>query len=142
MSVREHLAAVLKAGDNADPVFAWADSAGKARNTVLIQARKLGFKLSADNTWVFVGLPEDAPPRGSSPAPAEEPAPAVRVQRGRGTRKGFDYVHGVELELSLTEWAERISKAAATVQHRGCPDVLIMHDTPQGRRIAAEVYDY
>ncbi len=138
MSVREHLAAVLKAGSSAQPVLDWAAANGKARNTVLIQARKLGFKLAANGSWEFVGLPEDK----GGPAEPTEAAPALRVRRGRGTRKGFDYVHGVELELTLDEWSDRIAKAPATVQHRGSPDVLIMHDTPEGRRIAAEVHDY
>jgi hypothetical protein len=134
MSVREWLAQRLSEGCAAGDVFAWAERTGRAQNTVLIQARKLGWKYVKDTgTFTFVGVPEDAP------VPRAAPEVVKRVT-GRGTRTGFDYLRGVDVQHTLAEWGELLGKAVRTV--RAGADVLLMQQTPEGQRVAYEVHDY
>jgi len=144
VSVRDWLQTNLSNGCDAAPVFKWADAQGKARNTVLIQARKLGFKLTG-TSFTFVGEPPPAQPRAvrvQEHVLPDEPDQPIAARSGRGTRRGFDYINGVEVVRTIGEWTAIMSGAVRCVKHRECADVLIMKEGERGQVIAQEVYDW
>jgi len=138
MSVKSYLAEHLPSNPSGSVVFAWAEAQGKARNTVLIQARKLGFVYDKKSDTFAGGAPLTETVERHDP---DTPAQPAEVPKGaRGSRQGFDYGTDKACEHTVKEWRALMDAAPQTKRLDG-GDVLIFHKKGTKLEVRYEVYD-